>query len=109
MNMRTIERGEALPDVEVETCGEDLGRRSIKAVLGEGKVILLGMPGAFTPTCNDLHLPAYFRSAETFKELGVDNICVVTTNDRWTNAKWEEDLARCVGVDSPIQSEDACF
>jgi glutaredoxin/glutathione-dependent peroxiredoxin len=51
-----------------------------------------GMPGAFTTTCTTEHLPGYIASAEKFKALGISKIAVVTTNDRFVNEKWGEQL-----------------
>ena len=90
--------GQQIPDVEVELATVDGGFASVKSVLGSGKSILLGMPGAYTPTCNDVHLPGYYRAAAEMRSLGVDNIALVTTNDRFVNAKWQEDMEACMGV-----------
>ena len=70
----------------------------ITQVLGSGKAILLGMPGAFTPTCNDVHLPGYYSAAEDFAKLGVSNIALITTNDRFVNAQWQSSMEECMGV-----------
>lgn len=67
-------------------------------MLGGGKSILLGMPGAYTPTCNDVHLPGYYKLAPELKDLGIDTIALVTTNDRFVNAKWQEDMEKCMGI-----------
>ena len=69
---------------------------SIGEALGGGKSLLIGMPGAFTPTCTDKHLPGYMRLAETLKETcGVSKISIVTTNDRHVNEAWRIKLAEC--------------
>ena len=98
-----IKVGAAIPDVEVTLMDEDGARCSIKSVLGNGKALLLGMPGAFTPTCTDQHMPGYFRAADQLSQLGVSTVAVVTTNDRWTNAKWQESLEECIGKASPVK------
>ena len=61
----------------------------------------MGLPGAFTPTCNDKHLPGLMKAAGRFARLGVSNVAVVTTNDRFVNAGWAEAVAAAAGVDSP--------
>ena len=96
--------GGRLPEVTVEVGGNleaaaSLGAtKSINQVLGSGKSILLGMPGAFTPTCNDIHLPGYYKNAAEFKDLGIDTIALVTTNDRFVNAQWQKSMEECMGV-----------
>ena len=66
---------ELVPDVEDRGAPQ---RVKISEVLGPGKSVLLGMPGAFTPTCNDRHLPGYYKQTDKFKALGVDTVAVVT-------------------------------
>lgn len=47
------------------------------------------MPGAFTPTCSKEHLPGYIKNADKFeKQLGIDRINIVTTNDQYVNSEW---------------------
>ena len=93
-----IDVGGTLPDVEVEIMNGfdsvgagDLGAtKRISEVLGSGKAILLGMPGAFTPTCTDVHLPGYYNLAGQLRDAGVNKIALVTTNDRFVNAQWQK-------------------
>lgn len=51
-------------------------------------VVFAGMPGAFTPTCSNEHLPGYVASIPKFRALGIDKIAVMTTNDRHVNEEW---------------------
>ena len=46
------------------------------------------MPGAFTTTCSQVHLPGYVQSASKLRSLGIDTIAVITTNDRFVNQEW---------------------
>ena len=46
------------------------------------------MPGAFTPTCTQEHLPGYIKQAKKFADLGYRTIAVVTTNDKYVNREW---------------------
>jgi len=95
------------PDLTVELAVRSKGRQTIPptttlgALLGSGTSVLVGMPGAFTPTCNDKHLPGLMKAAGRFARLGVSNVAVVTTNDRFVNAGWAEAVAAAAGVDSP--------
>ena len=103
-DLKTIKVGDSLPNVEVEVSTADKGVGSLKGVqslLGEGRSILLGMPGAFTPTCSDLHLPGFYQKAAEFAELNVQSLNVITLNDRWVNNEWEKDQERCSASCSP--------
>lgn len=100
----TITVGDSLPsvDVELSTADQNIGRVvSISDILGPGRSILLGMPGAFTPTCQDKHLPSFYENAKKFADLGVSSINVVTYNDRWVNDRWQQDVQSCTNSFAP--------
>jgi peroxiredoxin len=52
-----------------------------KAILKDRRVLVLGMPGAWTPNCHNTHLPAYVKHAGEFYDAGVDSIVIIVTND----------------------------
>ncbi|WP_438886741.1 redoxin family protein, partial [Bacillus cereus group sp. Bce002] len=54
------------------------------------KVVLFAVPGAFTPTCSEAHLPGYVVHADTFKAKGVDLIACVAVNDAFVMKAWGE-------------------
>ena len=101
---QTISVGDSLPSVDVElaTADQNVGKVvSIASVLGPGRSILLGMPGAFTPTCNDEHMPGFYKNAKAFADSGVSSISVVTYNDRWTNDRWQQEIQQCNADSAP--------
>jgi len=88
----TIAVGDTFPDVKVMTMGES-GPTPIQTgeLLGSGKVVLFAVPGAFTPTCSDFHLPSYvIRNAE-LRAKGVDTIACVSVNDAFVMDAWGKD------------------
>lgn len=52
------------------------------------KVVLFGVPGAFTPTCSAKHLPSYVANADAIKAKGVDAIACLATNDVFVMDAW---------------------
>ena len=80
-----------IPDIEIfhlihgepQTC-------KIRDILGNGKVVLFGLPGAFTSTCSKLHLPGYVANADKIKAKGVDNIFCLSVNDPFVMNAWGE-------------------
>ncbi|HUZ20364.1 MAG TPA: peroxiredoxin [Acidimicrobiales bacterium] len=85
----TIAVGDQLPDVKLSTMTAD-GPQPISSreALGTGKVVLFGVPGAFTPTCSDYHLPGFVVRAEDLQAKGVDTIACISVNDAFVMGAW---------------------
>ena len=54
------------------------------------KVVLFGLPGAFTPTCHKNHLPGFIVSEAAFKAKGVDAIAMTAVNDHFVLQAWSD-------------------
>jgi len=81
--------GDTIPDVQLTTLTAE-GPKPVQSseVLGQGKVVLFAVPGAFTPTCNDHHLPGFVMQADEILERGVDRIACVAVNDVFVMGAW---------------------
>jgi len=55
-------------------------------------VVIVALPGAFTPTCSSTHLPGYEAKFEEFKAQGVDDIYCLSVNDAFTMFQWSKRL-----------------
>lgn len=85
----TIAVGERLPDATFKIMTEDGAKDLTTADIFAGKkVVLFGVPGAFTPTCSNNHLPGYLENFDALKGRGVDTIAVVATNDVHVMGAW---------------------
>jgi peroxiredoxin len=87
----TIKVGDKLPRATFMTMGPDGPKpRTTDEIFDGRKVVMFGLPGAFTPTCHRNHLPGYAANAEAFKARGVDEIAVISVNDVFVMDAWEK-------------------
>ena len=56
------------------------------------KVVIVALPGAFTPTCSNTHLPGYDAKFQEFKDQGIDEIYYLSVNDAFTMFQWSKNL-----------------
>jgi peroxiredoxin len=92
----TIKVGDKLPDgelqefIEVETEGCSLGPNTFRvADLVKGKkIVIFGLPGAYTPTCSAKHVPSYIRHYDALKSKGIDEIWCLAVNDAFVMGAW---------------------
>ena len=77
--------------------GGKLTTAPLAETMGKGTTIIVGMPGAFTPTCTDKHLPGLLSSAAKFGALNVSSVAVLTTNDGFVNNGWVSAVEACCG------------
>ena len=80
-----------VPDIEIfHLVDGEPQTIKIRKILGDGKIILFGLPGAFTSTCSKLHLPGYVANAEKIKAKGIDKIFCISVNDPHVMNAWGE-------------------
>ena len=95
----TIKVGDKLPSgtlseyVEVETAGCTIGPNDFKTDdLTRGKkVVIFGLPGAFTPTCSAKHVPSYLQNIDRLKAKGVNEVICMAVNDPFVMGAWARD------------------
>jgi len=84
-----IEQGQELPAVTLTQLTDDGIQSITNKELFEGKkVVLFAVPGAFTPTCSNAHLPEFITLADKIKAKGVDAIYCVSVNDAFVMKAW---------------------
>ncbi len=81
--------GDTIPNVKLMTLTAE-GLKPVQSgeLLGTGKVVLFGVPGAFTPTCSDHHLPGFVMQADEILAKGVDRIACISVNDPFVMNAW---------------------
>ena len=89
----TISIGSKLPDGTLRVITPDGPDDQAASAIYAGKtVVLVGLPGAFTPTCNDHHVPGYLDNADSLKAKGVDAIYILSANDHFVMRAWAKSL-----------------
>jgi peroxiredoxin len=87
----TIKVGDALPEATFQVMTPDgPAPRTSHDIFSGRKVVLLAVPGAFTPTCSMNHLPGFIEHADAIKAKGVAEILVVSVNDPFVMGAWEK-------------------
>ncbi len=92
--------------------GDTLPTTTFRVMTGEGpkpktgdevfkgkKVALFAVPGAFTPTCSNLHMPSFLNNVAAFKAKGVDTIAVTAVNDPFVMEAWK----KATGADGKVE------
>jgi peroxiredoxin len=95
----TIKVGDRLPEgqlqefIDVETEGCPLGPNtfSVGELTKGKKIVIFGLPGAFTPTCSAKHVPGYVEKYAALKAKGVDEIWCLSVNDAFVMGAWGRD------------------
>ncbi len=80
-----------LPDTEIFQLVDGEPQKSkLREIIGNDKVVLFGLPGAFTSTCSKLHLPGFVANADKIKAKGIENIYCLSVNDPFVMNGWGE-------------------
>lgn len=106
----TIETGTTLPDATLLAMGaegpEPVG---IAAKTTGRKVAIFGVPGAFTGTCTNAHVPSFIRSMDALKEKGVDEVICISVNDPFVMAAWGESTGATAAGITMLGDADGSF
>lgn len=117
----TIAIGDKLPSVELYLMGDKGPEKVSSAELFAGrKTVLFAVPGAFTPTCSQAHLPGFVVKADDLLARGVDQIVCLSVNDAFVMDAWgkqqnaddkilmvadpDGDLTRAVGLEVDLSA-----
>lgn len=93
-----IKTGDTLPDATLteslafgDSCPMPPQKLSA-AELAKGKrIVIFGLPGAYTPTCSGRHVPGYLENLDALRAKGVDEVWCVSVNDGFVMAAWGRD------------------
>ncbi len=80
-----------IPDTEIfQLVDGEPKKNKLSEIIGNGKVVLFGLPGAFTSTCSKLHLPGFVANADKIKAKGIEHIFCLSVNDPYVMNGWGE-------------------
>jgi len=86
-----IKIGDTLPQTKLQQLTNEGSQTLDNQQLFAGKkVLMFAVPGAFTPTCSNTHLPGYVVNFDEFKAKGVDSIICLSVNDAFVMKAWGE-------------------
>ena len=116
----TVKVGDRIPSVAlIHSSGGDVTPVNIADRVAGRKVVLFGLPGAYTGICTSAHLPSFIRTADAFRAKGVDEIICVSVNDcrvmqHWGEttggekagitflADWDSELTKALGLEFSV-------
>jgi len=82
-----IQIGERIPEVVLKHIDDGVQAIDTNLLFDDRKVVLFAVPGAFTPTCSEQHLPGFIEHFDRFRERGIDVACVAV-NDPFVMQAW---------------------
>jgi peroxiredoxin len=95
----TIQIGDRLPEATLyettefgEACPVSPQKVSVSEASKGKRIVLFGLPGAFTPTCSAQHVPGYVKELGALKGKGVDEVWCISVNDGFVMAAWGKQL-----------------
>ena len=125
----TIAVGDRFPEATLPTqVGDEVKQISLSDLMAGKRVVLFGLPGAYTGICSSAHLPSFIRTAQAFRDKGVDHVVCLSVNDvrvmnHWGQssgahdagilmlADWNSDVTRAMGLDFTVPAlgfKDRC-
>jgi glutaredoxin/glutathione-dependent peroxiredoxin len=85
----TIKVGDTIPSMKLMMATQDGPKETSTDEIFKGKkVVLFAVPGAFTPTCSNRHLPGFVENADAFRAKGVDTVACIAVNDAFVMGAW---------------------
>ena len=86
----TIAVGDKIQSAKVLHMGNGPEEIDIADHIAGKRVVIFGLPGAYTSTCTMAHLPSFIRTYDAFKEKGIDEIICIAVNDVFVMSHWGE-------------------
>ncbi len=82
-----IETGQRIPEAVLQVVRDGVEKIDTHSIFAGRKVVMFGVPGAFTPTCSERHLPGYIERFDEFRARGIEVVCI-SVNDPFVMHAW---------------------
>jgi len=103
-----IQNGDTLPEAHLIGMGENGPEQvSLSSKTKGRKVVIFGLPGAYTGTCTTAHVPSFMRTKDAFAEKGVEEIICVSVNDPFVMTAWGESTGATAAGITMLADSDA--
>ena len=110
MMKMTIEVGGKLPEAMLLQMGPNGAEAvNLSEKLKGRKVVIFGLPGAYSGGCSTAHVPSFIRTAKGFAEKGVDEIICISVNDPFVMKAWGEATGATAAGITMLGDSDAAF
>jgi peroxiredoxin len=105
-----LSKGDRLPEATFVEMGKDGPKEvNLSERLKGRKVVVFGLPGAFTGPCSTIHIPSFIKTAADFRAKGVDEIICVSVNDPFVLKAWGESTGATAAGISFLGDADGSF
>ena len=106
----TIATGDELPEASfLEKTAAGIATVTAAGLCAGRRVVLFGLPGAYTGTCSTLHVPSFIRVAERLRAAGIDDIACVSVNDPHVMMAWGEATGALAAGIRMLSDADGAF
>ena len=105
-----ISIGDKLPDATFQSMGENGPlAHNLKDLTAGKKIVIFGLPGAYTNTCSTAHMPSFVRNADKIRSNGVDAIYCLAVNDVHVMRSWAKDMGADVAKIGMLSDSDGSY
>lgn len=116
----TIVVGQKIPSADLKALiNGEIKEVGVQTLLENKKALIFAVPGAFTPTCSNTHLPSYVKHLADLKSHGIEQVICIAVNDIWSLKAWADqhhangiifladgsaEFTKCMGLDIDLSS-----
>jgi len=105
----SIAKGDTLPQGKLLKLGDNGPEEVAAADLAKGLVAIFAVPGAYTPTCTNAHMPSFVKNVGNFRDKGVSRLVCITVNDPFVAGNWAKDTGAAAAGIEVLADADGSF